>query len=315
MAEEQYKTPSKQPPTLTQTNSDEETDSKTQLSSVTKNTIKLPQFYIQNPESWFIIAEAQFGQKKLSDDWKFNHVIETLPESIAVSVIDVIKNAVPGQRYTTLKRAILDRMGLSEEQKLNRLLTDIQDMGDLKPSDFYRRLQTQIGESEMINPRLLKNFWIKRLPDELRTAIAAWSNSDIKDILPIADTIWTFASKSVYSVASTEQHQLKHRQNTRRSPTRHTYNSPGPSTSSDSHLRELERKIDQLTEKVAKLSTDNWHLRRRQFNRSRSNSRHRSKSKNGICYFHQKFGQAAKNCRSPCKFNSPSVSTSSNHPN
>lgn len=305
------------PKTNTDSNSDTENDTTTQtIDAVNKTSVRLPQFYERSPETWFIVAEAQFSQRRLSDDRKFNHVLESLPESIVVSVVDVIKFAPQGNRYETLKRALLDRLGLSEEQKLNQLLTNVHDIGDLKPSDYYRKLENQVGNSEMINPRLLKNFWLKRLPEDLRTAIAAWSNSDIKDILPIADTIWTFTNKSVYSVAATEQHSHhRSRHNTtHRNTTTSLSNNPGPSTSTDSTLKELERKIDQLASQVAKLSTENYRLRRQRSRtprRGRSNSRGRNKD---YCYYHDKFGNAAKNCRSPCSFKPP-ISSNSNTPN
>lgn len=64
-------------------------------------------------------------------------------------------------------------------------------------------------------------------------------------------------------------------------------------------IASLQQQVMALTDTVEKLS-----LRRNQYGRPRSRSRSRSARDATNCYFHRRFGAAARNCRAPCNFKS-----------
>ncbi|XP_077490852.1 uncharacterized protein LOC144101576 [Amblyomma americanum] len=68
----------------------------------------------------------------------------------------------------------------------------------------------------------------------------------------------------------------------------------------------LEVKIDHLTSTVATLRASiprRYHRSSRQRLRHRSSSSHRSSpARDGFCWYHRKFGAAARQCRQPCQW-------------
>lgn len=276
---------------------------KSDINTITR--IKLAPFFDKNPELWFIIAESQFNlHKSIKDDDKFNHTLAALPQDVALSVIDILKNTdatVP--RYDNLKKALIDRHSLSKEKRLDNLLSTLNEMGDQSPSEFFRLLFNQVGDSDLIDKELIKRIWLKRLPHALRTSVAAWADKPTEEILPIADKIWEVSLPSS-TIAETSCSY---------SPNR---------TKSSSTLTPTEQKLAQEISEIKKLLTnlDIDHRGRNRYrtpNRSntnyysRSKRRPRSSSRNapGLCYFHNKFGSQARKCRKPCtyKTETPSV--------
>ena len=51
---------------------------------VNEVTVKLPDFYENDPEMWFVRAECQFRTKRIVDDTtKFDHIVQSLSEKVA----------------------------------------------------------------------------------------------------------------------------------------------------------------------------------------------------------------------------------------
>lgn len=74
------------------------------------HNVKLPPFFTDDPEFWFVTVEAQFASKNINADAsKFNHTLAALPTAIALMVKDRIMAAQAGSRYTTLKDALVSR--------------------------------------------------------------------------------------------------------------------------------------------------------------------------------------------------------------
>ena len=54
---------------------------------VTKVAVKLPEFWTDDPDLWFLHAESAFQNAKISQSrTKFDHIIQKLPQKIMVSV-------------------------------------------------------------------------------------------------------------------------------------------------------------------------------------------------------------------------------------
>lgn len=288
----------------------------------TTGQIRLPTFWDTNPEAWFIVAESQFStMKKLRDDTKVQHIVGNLPQHIVESVLDIIKSPNTVNKYDVLKTALLERHGLREEERMSKLLSDAPDMGDLKPSEYFRRMESVAGTSDLFNQKLIKNVWINKLPKDLAAGIVALKNKEIDEILPIADTIWLYMSKSPAHIASLEHshqhHQYSTPYNSTQTHRRSTQRSSLPSSSN------LETQISNLCSQVQRLTMENRKIRNslNKVMRSRSNSRQRSNTysnkSNKYCFYHFKFGAKAKKCEQPCAFKrqSPQPSTSSNNLN
>ena len=61
--------------------------------SLTTVSIKLPTFWTDSPEVWFLQAETQFAIKRVTTSLtKFHHCIAVLPQDVATHLIDLIHN-------------------------------------------------------------------------------------------------------------------------------------------------------------------------------------------------------------------------------
>lgn len=269
-----------------------------EINTITR--IKLAPFFDKNPDLWFIIAESQFNlHKSIKDDDKFNHTLAALPQDIALSVYDILKNPIAsGSKYEALKKALIERHSLSNEKRLDNLLSSFNEIGDLSPSEFFRLMSHQAGDSALIDKELIKRIWLKRLPQSLRTSVAAWADKAIEEILPIADKIWEVSQPSgTVAEASFAGPSTKSSQAGLSTTYKKINHSITPTE------RQLTKELSEIKKLLTRLDLGN---RGREFNRSYSRSRQRSRSgsrnNNNYCYFHNKFGNKARNCRKPCAY-------------
>ena len=68
------------------------TDTKeTPAEFVTKVSVKLPDFWTEDPDLWFLHAEAAFKNAQITQSInKFDHIVPKLPQKIMVSVRGLI---------------------------------------------------------------------------------------------------------------------------------------------------------------------------------------------------------------------------------
>lgn len=264
--------------------------------------VKLPAFWANNPRTWFIQAEAQFALGKITADVsKYNYVVATLPEDIADSVSDILENPPNADVYKNLKDTLIDRHSLSLEARIKKLVSD-EEMGDRKPSEYYRALKRLAGSTSTVGEELLKKLWVSKLPQTISLALIPQKDDEVDKLTKLADSVWEAIKTANVSAVST-----------------------GSTPNND----DLRGEINSLKAMIEKLSFDRSRGRSRNRSRDqyRSNNNHRSRSRssrynpNGkFCYYHFKFGEkAAKPCNKPCSFKSAHSSSNSNnsgnHPN
>ena len=99
--------------------------------------VKLPEFWTDDPEIWFLRAEAQFRSKSIIiDQTKFNYIITALDNRAAAEVKAVLLNPPEQGKYNALKTALLNAFGKSQLQKTLSLLI-FQGLGTKSPTHFY----------------------------------------------------------------------------------------------------------------------------------------------------------------------------------
>ena len=70
--------------------------------------IKLPTFWAQQPEVWFLQAEAQFHIRKIKDyTTKYYHVVAALDQETSGRVLDTLSAPPANNKYTNLKQRLL----------------------------------------------------------------------------------------------------------------------------------------------------------------------------------------------------------------
>lgn len=255
---------------------------------VCATSLKLPSFWMNHPEAWFIHIETLFNAKRIStDNTKYEYLIISLPQEIIISVIDIIQNPPTENRYVYLKNKLLERHSLSEQKKLDKLLSDTE-IGDRKPSEFYRSLIQLAGHN--INSGFLKNLWLRKLPRMLNIALMGSNVANIDDLLNLADNIWEVSNKPELCVVD-------------------SYPSNQNQSETNKVLDNLVKITSAMCEQFNKLPMDMSEIRQTLYEqssnpsyRNRSKSRGRSTKRNWLCRFHYRFGSKARRCEDPCAF-------------
>lgn len=266
------------------------------------NSLKLIPFWANNPTTWFIQAEAQFKIAKItSESSRFYHVLSALPQEVIESIVDFIQSPPEVDLYSNIKKVLIERHSLSVEKRLEKIISN-EDIGDRKPSDFYRSLKQLAGTSGTIGDQLIRKLWLRRLPQSINLALIPQAEKDIADVLVLADKIWE--ATQIQNISSVVL----------------------PSTSSTNPIQTLQQELNEIKEQLRNLNinnrqsrfrnrSNNGHFRNSSYKRNDSRSRNRSasrnkyRSNNSYCWYHFKFGQQAKKCNEPCSFNNkPTIS-------
>ena len=85
--------------------------------------VKLPEFWTNDPEIWFLRAETQFRSRSIIiDQIKFDYIITALDNRTAAEVKAVLLNPPEQGKCNALKTALLNAFGKSQLQKDAELL-------------------------------------------------------------------------------------------------------------------------------------------------------------------------------------------------
>ena len=147
--------------------------------------LKLPPFWNAEPELWFKQVEAQFQTRKIfNDKAKFNHVIQTLDNAAASEVESIIMNPPDDHAYVALKESLIKSYGKSQDEKDNELL-NLHGLGDRKPTALLRHIQSLNSDPAT----LLRVIFLKELPDNVRSTLAASGEKDLQKLAAMADSM------------------------------------------------------------------------------------------------------------------------------
>ena len=261
--------------------------------SVAAVSVKLPPFWPTDPEVWFLQVEAQFSTRNItSQKTRFDHVISSLSPEIATEVRDILLKPPGEQPYDVLKTELIKRTAASEQRKLQQLIGG-EELGDRKPTQLLRRMQQLMGDKLGSTPEttsFLRELFLQRLPNNVRMVLAsADSSTELSKLAEMADKVLEVATPT--TVATITDHRQK-------SPPRHRH-------TSGSDIQQLRDEVARLTTLVESLASQS-----RRYNRSKSRGRSPTPASNTgntdttFCWYHRKYGDAARQCRPPCTWTS-----------
>ena len=158
------------------------------MAEAVSTVIKLAPFWSADPALWFVQAEAQFATRNITTETtKFRHIVATLAPEIATEVRDLLL-LPPENPYTSLKAALIKRVGVTEDVRLAQLLKD-EPLGDRRPSQLLRRMRQLLGTSTM-DETILRRLFLTRLPPACRARIAGRNDvTDLNALSEIADEV------------------------------------------------------------------------------------------------------------------------------
>ncbi|XP_050516681.1 uncharacterized protein LOC126891548 [Diabrotica virgifera virgifera] len=218
-------------------------------SGVDRISVKIPPFL--QMENQFTLANIT------SDATKFNYIVANL-ETAYISEV----------RYIIVSPPAIERLLEHEE------------LGDRRPSQFLRHLQSLAGTT--VPDNIVRSLWLGRLPSSTQAILATQAKANLDAVAERADTI---------SEAIAPRAQISEASNA------------------------LESTIDKLTAELAETkiqlaSLSNAQAQANTHRRNGSNSRgrpyprdrsYRKERNSDICWYHYRFGDQAQKYSPPCK--------------
>ena len=225
--------------------------------------VKLPPFCPADSEVWFAQVETQFTTRGITaQKTRFDYVVASHGPEFATEVRDLIPKPPTVRPYDTLKAQLIKRTAASEQRKLQQLF-NAEELGDRKSTQPLRRMQQLLGDTTGTPDEL----FFKRLPSNVRMVLASTDESLTLDKLAeLADKVMEVAIPSVAAI--------------------HT---PQPVT----EVTQLREKVARLSELVQSLLTQPRRRNSSKNRRSPSPVRPRPHTDSALCWYHQKFGDAA----------------------
>lgn len=245
-------------------------------------SFKVPPFWRSNPGLWFAQIEAQFVTSHITTDAaRYNTVVASIESAVLAQVSDIILGPVEGQSYESLKKRLVSVFADTEQQRMRKLLSEIT-LDDKKPSQLLREMRELAGTA--VPDDLLQTLWVQRL-SPTTSAILSANSGNLAELANLADKIAEVTQSTKIEAVSATPEQPYQR---------------------------LEKQIEALARQISSLQGGRGRSRTPARNRSQSRGRSSSKVGNEYCYFHRRFGDAARNCRPPCA-NKKTENTQASH--
>lgn len=231
---------------------------------LTTVSVKLPTFWTDSPEVWFIQAEAQFENKRItSSRTKFTHCVAALPQDVACRLLDLVR-APPADPYEALRRRLIQMYSLSDFQRY-QALQSLPLMSDQRPSELMDKMLVLLPEDEKPG-FFFRGLFMDRLPADIRAHLLSESINDPRGMAQRADELWTIRGRSV-AVQALSDHQFEDVNALPRRDSARSVRAPRPRSAS----------------------------------RSAANEDGRSGS-SSVCWYHRRWGNEASQCRAPCSY-------------
>ncbi|XP_029679082.1 uncharacterized protein LOC115245109 [Formica exsecta] len=231
--------------------------------AVNRIAVRIPPFWPDEPELWFAQLEGQLTLSGVTDDGiKFAQVLSRMEPKQAREVKDIITHPPTHQKYETIKRALIQRLSVSHEQRIRTLA------GTTVPDD------------------LLRTLWLGRLPTQMQAILATRTQDKLEDVAEQADRIHEVGSRSMILATTTPQKATP----------------PAWEAQIEALRQQVATLTTGMTDLAQSMTKDKNRNRSRgrQRERSRSRARDRTPRQDGICFYHRRFGSKAEKCTKPC---------------
>jgi len=171
-------------------------------------SIKLPQFWPETPEFWFIQTEAQFALRGIKDEnTKYSYVVSAIDQDVAKRVMDFIKTPPNINRYEEFKKRLLSTYCLSESERAQKLL-NMPELGDEKPSKLMHNMQVLLGDHQPCF--LFRELFLQKMPENIKTALVSMQITNCRKLATAADELFNSQSNlETNAVRAFPQHTAK----------------------------------------------------------------------------------------------------------
>ena len=150
--------------------------------------LRVPPFWPDDVELWFTMLEVQFATARItSDQERFQTAVAHLDKSHVRLIRDVVTAPPATGCYEFVKKELIKILGESDAKSLRHVIEKEQ-MGDRKPSQFYRDLRN-LATNALADDFIL-TVWEDRLQPRVRSILASVQSKDPGTRIQIADSIF-----------------------------------------------------------------------------------------------------------------------------
>ena len=185
--------------------------------------LKLPVFWSDSCESWFINAESQFHLKNITSSiTKFHHVVASLPQKEIDNVVDIIRNPPAADPYGVLRSRLLQTHSLTDYACCESIMS-LPLSGDMLPSALLSRMRAllPIEHQECL---FLWYAFLRQLPSDVRSHLVHDKTANIAVLSLRADEIyWSSLSSSSSVIAVDSVHAVNTPPSRQNRPIQHSH--------------------------------------------------------------------------------------------
>ena len=239
-------------------------------------SIKMPAFTPDDPDIFFIAAEAQFETRSppiTADRTKFFHIVGSLPPNVLSRIKDLIKNPPANDAYDALKTRLTQTFAAPPEERALKIIEN-NSLGGRRPSALLDYLLS-LAEDETID-FIIRAAFLRSLPNHIAELLRN-STADLRALATEADKHFTASG-----VPIAPSHGGIHA-------------------------------VDEVVGSATDSSIDSSAVNAVNHAAARGGSRNAAPQGKNLCYFHERFGAAAKKCRAPCAMAPPEKANRSQH--
>jgi hypothetical protein len=294
-----------------------------QVNAPNAAALRLPDFIDGQIQQWLDMVEMEFeafaaAGGQLTPLQKYLALNRCLPAHVLRKISDVtsrhraVENPVWADLYAEYLRTLRQRLTDSNTKALQQLL-DGAPRGNMMPSEYLRHLRNLTDGRGFNCETVLRQRWISSMPDQVRAILVLNEDDPLERLATIADKVLEQFSVSANVNAVTPL------------VTTVSASAPVHASGAAESLKRLEKLLADLTLRLDLVEADNAVLRRQNNNRngrdrsrSRPNTRSNAASRNSsptrrsdpdVCWYHDKFGQEAQQCRQPCVWKKDTAKT------
>ena len=242
-------------------------------------SIKMPVFTHDDPDIFFIAAEAQFETRSppiTADRTKFFHIISALPADVLSRIKDLIKNPPAANAYEALKTRLTETFAAPPEERALKII-ESNSLGGRRPSALLDHL-VSLAEGETID-FIIRAAFLRSLPKHVAELLRN-STANLRELAAEADKHFT---ASGVPIAPSSRGEIQ---------------AVGAAVACSDDSTTASSCIDAVNRTS-----------------SLSGSQSSKPQDKNLCYFHERFGSAAKKCRAPCSMAPPKKSNRSQRGN
>jgi hypothetical protein len=236
--------------------------------------LRLPQFWTDAPNSWFSMAEAQFHLRGVVNNAdKYCHLLAALPREAFRMVAHIVERdqeaeAAEEDLYAQLKAALVSSHVQSNYRRIE-LLSTVEPLGGRRLSELLASMLELCPSREEASPFFCYLF-LQRLPREIRVLLADEDAANMRAVAEKADRLMVLHKPQSHEVGVAAVASLSDEE-----------------------------------EAVAAVAGGNRRCaahKKKKAKKGGSSSNNSGGDKQGLCYFHNKFGERAHRCEEPCSW-------------